>query len=84
MPVEVERVGRAGDLLLWRFPSPVAPDPLTVAVQRIDGTIGQRFASAGVLAAVVDAKGTILATNSLFAERAWPRQGNPAQIVPFA
>ena len=71
-PVEVERVGAVGDRLLWRFPSTAGPDPLTVAVQRIDGPIGQRLASAGVMAAVVDKGGTILTTNSLFAERAAP------------
>ena len=29
-PVEVERVGVHGDMLLWRFPGPGSPDPLDV------------------------------------------------------
>jgi two-component system cell cycle sensor histidine kinase/response regulator CckA len=70
MPVEVERVGSRNDLLLWRFPQPPPPDPLSIAVRQIEGTIGERLAGAGVLAAVVDAKGAILAANSLFADRA--------------
>jgi two-component system cell cycle sensor histidine kinase/response regulator CckA len=78
-PVEVDRAGALGDLLLWRFPEPAAPDPLTVATRRLEGVIGERLASTGVLAAVVDANGTILAANSLFLERALgpqqPRQG---------
>src|SRR5438105_3345532 len=57
-PVEVERVGSRGDLLLWRFPDPSPPDPLTSAVKRVQGAVGERLAKAGVLSAVVDAKGT--------------------------
>jgi two-component system cell cycle sensor histidine kinase/response regulator CckA len=69
-PVEVDRVGARSDLLLWRFPQPPAADPLTIAIRRVEGVIGERLASAGVLAAVVDGKGAILAINSLFAARA--------------
>ncbi|HEX4799678.1 MAG: response regulator [Myxococcales bacterium] len=69
-PVEVERVGSLGDLLLWRFPEPPGADPLTSAAKRIDGVVGERLAGAGVLAAVVDGNGTVLAANRPFAERA--------------
>ena len=58
-PVEVERVGSRGDLLLWRFPDPSPPDPLTGAVKRIQGIVGERLATSGVLAAVVDGKGSV-------------------------
>jgi len=69
-PVEVERVGTRSDQLLWRFPSAQPSDPLLVAARRIDEVTGERLASAGVLAAVVDGNGVIVAANSLFAERA--------------
>jgi two-component system cell cycle sensor histidine kinase/response regulator CckA len=69
-PVEVERVGARSDLLLWRFPQSPPPDPMAVAVRQVEGVIGERLASAGVLAAVVDGKGAILSANSLFSERA--------------
>jgi two-component system cell cycle sensor histidine kinase/response regulator CckA len=69
-PVEVERVGARSDLLLWRFPQSPPPDPMAVAVRQVEGVIGERFASAGILAAVVDGKGAILSANSLFSERA--------------
>ena len=69
-PVEVDRVGSGNDLLLWRFPEPPAADPLTTAIQRMQGVTGERLAAAGVLAAVVDGKGVILAANRLFADRA--------------
>jgi two-component system cell cycle sensor histidine kinase/response regulator CckA len=69
-PVEAERAGQGGDLLLWRFPDAPALDALATAARRVEGVAGQRLASAGVLAAVVDSKGGIVAANSLFAERA--------------
>src|SRR4051812_14446457 len=69
-PVEVERVGARGDLLLWRFPEAPLPDPLTSAVKRIEGLAGERFAAAQVMAAVVDEAGRLLAANRLFLDRA--------------
>ena len=69
-PVEVDRAGAQNDLLLWRFPATPLPDPLAVSIRRIEGMIGQRLATAGVAAVVVDGKGTILAANSLFHDRA--------------
>jgi two-component system, cell cycle sensor histidine kinase and response regulator CckA len=70
LPVEVERVGSLGDLLLWRFPEPPPSDPLAAAAKRIGGATGERLSSAGVLAAVVAGNGTILAANRAFLERA--------------
>ena len=69
MPVEVERAGSAGDLLLWRFPAAPLPDSISVAIRRIEGATGQRFSAAGIMAAVVDSTGMIVAANSAFAER---------------
>jgi len=68
-PVEVERVGAQGELLLWRFPEPPTPDPLTAAINRVQGLAGERFAEAGVMAAVIDEKSRILGANRLFVER---------------
>jgi len=82
-PVEVDRVGARGDLLLWRFPGAPAPDPLAIATRRIEGPIGQRLASAGVAAAVVDEKGAVLVANNLFVERALG-SNQPFQNVRFA
>ena len=69
-PVEVERVGTSGEMLLWRFPGPSSPDPLLAVVRRVEGVTGARLASAGVLAAVIDSKGVLIAANEHFAERA--------------
>ena len=51
-PVEGERVGAAGELLLWRFPAPASPDPLAAVVRRVEGATGSHLAAADVLAAV--------------------------------
>jgi two-component system cell cycle sensor histidine kinase/response regulator CckA len=81
--VEVDRVGLLSDLLLWRFPEPPAADPLATSARRIGGAVGAQLASAGVLAAVVNTNGELVATNSLFADRAIGR-GHPIQQARFA
>jgi two-component system cell cycle sensor histidine kinase/response regulator CckA len=73
IPVEVERVGAANDLLLWRFPRPRDADPLASAARNIQGEIGDHLAAAGVLAAVIDANGAVCGANSAFRERAGGR-----------
>jgi two-component system cell cycle sensor histidine kinase/response regulator CckA len=81
--VEVERVGMLGDLLLWRFPAPARPDPASVAAKRIAGPLGERLGSAGVLAALVDKDGVLLAANRAFAGRAVPadREGDSLRFT---
>ncbi|HET7606579.1 MAG TPA: response regulator [Sphingomicrobium sp.] len=69
-PVEVERVGTQNDLLLWRFVKATAGDPVAVAANRLHGKAGDLLAHAGVLAALVDPQGKIIAYNRLFEERA--------------
>lgn len=69
-PVEIERVGLNQALLLWRFPEAPPRDPLNAAVRRVQGTVGANLAAAGVLAAVVDPKGKLVAANRPFLERA--------------
>ena len=81
--VEVDRVGALGDLLLWRFPGAPLADPLAIAARTIGGPSGANLAAAGVLAAVVNAKGEVVAANSLFAERAFER-GQPSRVARFA
>ena len=81
--VEVDRVGTLSDLLLWRFPEAPAGDPLAISARRIGGSPGVQLASAGVLAAVVNAKGEVVAANSLFADRAVER-GRAIQQLRFA
>ena len=69
-PVDIERAGARGDLLLWRFPCKLQPDPISIGARRIAGAAGSRLASAGVLAAFVDHDGRVLGANKLFTDRA--------------
>ena len=68
--VEVQRSGAANDLLLWRFTGEVPSDPLDEAAKRIAGQTGERLASAGVLAVLVDHEGRLIAANAPFSDRA--------------
>jgi two-component system cell cycle sensor histidine kinase/response regulator CckA len=68
LSVAIERVGQGRDLLLWRFPRP-RRSPLSVLARRIQGLEGEVLGEAGVLAAVVDEEGVVLAANPLFARR---------------
>jgi len=81
--VEVERVGSSGDMLLWRFPQPTPPDPLTLAAKRLASGSGEKLSAAGVLAVLVDADGMLLAANQLFVSRAVPpdHEGNELRFT---
>ncbi|GAA4719365.1 hybrid sensor histidine kinase/response regulator [Sphingomonas lutea] len=81
--VEVERIGAHEDLLLWRFPAPTSPDALTVAARRVEGDSGERLSANGVMAAVIDGGGVVLAANRAFIDRALPngRGGGPLMIT---
>ncbi|WRP26000.1 response regulator [Sphingomonas sp. LY29] len=68
--VHVQRVGLHRDQLLWHFGSEAAPSPLEVASLQIAGETGTRLASAGVMAALVDDDGRLIAANKSFADRA--------------
>jgi len=79
-PVEVERVGSQNDLLLWRFVKTAAPDPITMAANRLHGRAGDLLGRAGVLAAFIDPQGKVIAHNRLFEERALA--GHPGGEAP--
>jgi two-component system, cell cycle sensor histidine kinase and response regulator CckA len=82
-PVEVERVGTNNDLLLWHFVRPASPDPITMAANRLRGHAGDLLSRAGVLAALVDPQGRVLACNRLFEARALAGhdQSGPPKLV---
>ena len=81
--VDVARVGAGSDFLLWRFPRAAQPDALGVAAKQVAGATGERLATAGVLAALIDGEGRLLAANKLFTDRALP-QGSADSMLNFA
>src|SRR5687767_5314845 len=82
--VQVSRAGANGDLLLWRFVGAAPPDMVDVAAKRVSGATGERLAAAGVLAALVDGKGRLVAANGLFTERALPGRVASAEVPRLA
>ena len=70
LPVEVERVGTNGDLLVWRFVKSAVSDPIVLATNRLRGRPGELLSRAGMLAAFIDPQGKVIAYNRLFGERA--------------
>ncbi len=69
-PVEVERVGTQNDLLLWRFVKTAAPDPVVATMSRLRGQAGDLLSRAGIMAALIDPQGKVIAYNRLFEQRA--------------
>ncbi|HET8749597.1 MAG TPA: response regulator [Sphingomicrobium sp.] len=80
MPVEVERVGTQNDLLLWRFVKAAAPDPIAATMGRLRGQPGDLLGRAGIMAALIDPQGKVIAYNRLFEQRALG--GQPAPESP--
>ncbi len=68
--VDVTRVGAGGNYLLWRFAPAPQTDLLGAAASQLAGDMGDRLAAAGVLAALIDRDGRLLAANTLFTRRA--------------
>lgn len=68
-PVEAERVGARGDLLLWRFPGSSGHESTFGEEARLDHNLLDEFDSAGILAATVDENQRLVAANRLFLER---------------
>jgi two-component system, cell cycle sensor histidine kinase and response regulator CckA len=79
--IEVERVGARGDQLLWRFPRP-ARDRVAVLRQRMASTEGESLSHGGVMAAISDENGQLVAVNRLFSQRA-PALATLAEMAPI-
>lgn len=70
VPVEVERVGTGSNFLLWRFVRAASPDPVTLTANRLRDQAGDLLGRAGIMAALIDPQGRVIANNRLFEERA--------------
>ncbi len=79
LAVEITRAGEGGDRLIWRFPRPRRSALATLAL-RIGGVEGDILGQSGVLAAVVDTEGAVLAGNTLFTRRAMGGDANAERL----
>ncbi|TVV70108.1 response regulator [Sphingomonas solaris] len=68
--VRVVRVGRRDDHLLWRFAPARSVDIVAEAQRLVEGAGGSRLAAAGVMAALVDGSGRLIAANRALQVRA--------------
>ena len=66
----LERAGRAGDYMIWRFRRQVSPDLTRAAVEAITGKLGRALDQAGIVSAIVEPDGYIVAASNGFALRA--------------
>ena len=77
--LHLDRVGSADDHLLWRF-QPHGLDHMVRVVRRfIEGEGGDRLGRSGIMAAIVDSNGDILAANGALIERTKATKGQPFQ-----
>ena len=80
----IERAGQAEDLLVWRFRG-AGGTALTGSVETmIAGDIGNRLATAGIMAAMITPEGRIRVANRAFAERAMGREDGAIAGRDFA
>ncbi|MBW6523746.1 response regulator [Sphingomonas sp. RHCKR47] len=73
LSVEVTRSGHAGDHLVWRFAGQRAVDTLGDLARELAGTLGDRLGEAGVMAALMDPAGRVVAGNRVLCARALGR-----------
>lgn len=77
--VDLQRVGRGEDHLVWRFVPLIERDLVADAAGQIVGKLGRALGLAGIEAVVVAPDGAIIAANGAFAARA---AGDP--LAPLA
>jgi two-component system cell cycle sensor histidine kinase/response regulator CckA len=79
----LRRAGQSEDHLVWRFRRSAAHDMVAEARRLLAGDAGNRLGVAGVMAALVDGEGRVIAANRSFVQRA--QGGAEEQVVgqPF-
>lgn len=68
--VEIDRVGRGEDFLVWRFFPVVTRDLVSEMAAHVAGKMGRALAREGIQTALVTPDGMIVAANALFVQRA--------------
>jgi two-component system cell cycle sensor histidine kinase/response regulator CckA len=81
--VELRRAGAASDRLLWRFARPPVADAGAEALALAQGDVAGRLAGAGVMTALADTHGNLLAANRAFLARAFAEADPAAAGTPL-
>ncbi|MDB5717693.1 MAG: multi-sensor hybrid histidine kinase, partial [Sphingomonas bacterium] len=75
---DLVRAGHSEDHLVWHFRRATIFDLAAAAKTLIEGDGGRRLGSAGVMAALVDSQGRVIAANGVLLQRAVGRADAPA------
>ena len=70
LTAHVVRAGQSEDHLVWRFRPHRADDPARALLAVVTGAPGERMGAAGVMAALVDREGRLIAANRVLSTRA--------------
>ena len=81
---EIERAGADDDLLVWRFRGSEGLDLAASVESIIAGPVGDRLASAGIMAALIAPDGRIRAANRVLRARAMGHEEGAVQGRDFA
>jgi two-component system cell cycle sensor histidine kinase/response regulator CckA len=81
--VELRRTGVASDRIVWRFTRQAVTDAAAEAKALAEGDAANRLAAAGVMTALVDTAGTLLAANRAFLARAFAEAEPAAAGTPL-
>ncbi len=84
LDVDVQRSGYHDDLLVWRFRPAVRFDLLSEARRLLMGPAGERLGEAGLMAALIDAKGHVCVASPIFSARASGQVGSDLTGRDFA
>jgi len=82
LSAKVERAGLAGDHLVWTFARADDVDLIREARRLTEGEAGERLGDAGIMVALADAEGHLVAANRAFAARATGQAGAPLSGTP--
>jgi two-component system cell cycle sensor histidine kinase/response regulator CckA len=80
---ELVRAGFGDSHILWKFARADDVDLVREARRLIDGDAGHRIGEAGLMAALADAEGNLVAANPAFVARATGKAGTPVAGTPL-
>jgi two-component system cell cycle sensor histidine kinase/response regulator CckA len=84
LTVSVSRAGEAADLLVWRFGESEASERANAFIDSLSGSLGDRIAGAGIMAALVSPEGRVVSANGVLRLRAMGQESGAIEGRDFA